>query len=397
MKHTIARRSTLFTLCCTAFIGSPSLAQSNPGRTVLRFPTDRSLGVVEHRIVAWGQSAARSPVWYPLGPAQGTVRIPPQADVRLRLDAQAVEDLSWLRGFKRNYLQAIRAAGTPLKDADLEHFRNLFALMYLDLSRTQITDKGLAILAKSLAIRDLNLRGTHVSDNGMTWAAKIRGLERLALPASIGDKGLSHLSELESLRALLLKNNEKITDAGLAILATFPKLSELDLTNTRLGDAALVHVSRIKTLRYLSLHGTKITDAGMTHLKALRGLYELKLSQTAISDQGLQSLTGMIMLETLLLGGTRITDEGLAHIGKLRSLRTLSLASTRIGDAGLEHLTALASIEKIYLNGTRVSDACVQTLARLPTLRLINLRDTQVSDAARARLRKALPDCTIIK
>ncbi|MCH7891964.1 MAG: polymer-forming cytoskeletal protein [Gemmatimonadetes bacterium] len=167
--------------------------------------------------------------------------------------------------------------------------------------------------------------------------------------------------------------------------------SELDLANTRLGDAALAPVSHIKTLRYLSLHGTKITDAGMTRLKALRGLYELKLSQTAISDQGLQSLTGMNMLATLLLGGTRITDEGLAHIGKLRSLRTLSLASTRIGDIGLGYLTALTSLEELYLNGTRVSDACVQTLAGLPSLRKINLRDTQVNFIA-----YAIPVCMFI-
>ncbi len=392
MRKVHIQYSAFIILHSAFFLGVAAQGQAKARRTILRFPVDRSLGTVEYRI----QGSPGNTSWNSLGEAQGIIRVPPKAHTRLSLSAAGATDLSPLRAFKRGYLQAIRAAGTPIKDADLEHLSTLFALMYLDLSRTAITDKGLSILAGSLAVRDLKLGGTRVSDAGMGSVAKIRGLEALELPVGISDKGLAGLSELQTLRVLVLKDNGRITDDGLKVLTVFKNLAELDLSNMGLGNAALAHIGKIASLRHLSLRGTKVTDAGMVHLKPLRRLYELKLTGTAVGDNSLEQLADMVTLETLLLGGTRITDSGLVHMGRMRSLLTLSLASTRVTDAGLAHLTKLFSLETLYLNDTQVTDAGVGYLAALTSLKKLVLRDTKISDAARARLKKTLPGCAIV-
>ena len=70
--------------------------------------------------------------------------------------------------------------------------------------------------------------------------------------------------------------------------------------------------------------------------------------------------------------GTLITDTGLEHLKGLTRLQDLALPPA-ITDVGLEHLKGLTS------------------------LRVLGLGRTRVTDSGREMLRKALPNCRIIR
>jgi hypothetical protein len=83
-------------------------------------------------------------------------------------------------------------------------------------------------------------------------------------------------------------------------------------------DDDLVHLERMKRLEYLDLRQTKISSAGLVHLRPLSNLTHLYLSNNR-----------------------RVDDAGLAHLEPLTRLVDLGLAHTKVTDAGLKHLKPL--------------------------------------------------------
>ena len=88
----------------------------------------------------------------------------------------------------------------------------------------------------------------------------------------------------------------------------------VDLSNTKVTDAGLVHLKGLTKLGILGLNNTKITDAGLVHLKELTSLKKLFLNNTKVTDAGLVHLKGLTKLEYLNLGSTVVTDIGVAQL-----------------------------------------------------------------------------------
>jgi Leucine-rich repeat (LRR) protein len=122
----------------------------------------------------------------------------------------------------------------------------------------------------------------------------------------------------------------------------------------------------------------------------------LDLSDTPVNDAELVHLQGLPGLEWLDLSRTQISDAGLVHLDGLTTLETLDLRSSPISDAGLAHLQGMMALKWLYLSNTPISDAGLAHLRKLTTLKGLVLIDTQVSDAGVAQLQEALPDCLIL-
>jgi len=93
-----------------------------------------------------------------------------------------------------------------------------------------------------------------------------------------------------------------------------PRIGELDLGNTRVGDEGLRVLRLMDRLTRLHLERTRTTDEGLEHVGPVQTLTYLNLFDTAVSDQGLEHLTGLTKLETLFLGQTDVTDEGVDQL-----------------------------------------------------------------------------------
>ena len=85
----------------------------------------------------------------------------------------------------------------------------------------------------------------------------------------------------------------------------------------------------------LNLRDTKITSAGLVHLKGLAKLTRLHLERTNVGDEGIANLTKLTTLEYLNLYGTKITDKSLDHLAGLKNLRQLYVWQTDVTDAGI--------------------------------------------------------------
>jgi hypothetical protein len=98
------------------------------------------------------------------------------------------------------------------------------------------------------------------------------------------------------------------------------------------------HMDRLDALAgqiaWLGLGRTKVTDAGLVHVGKLKMLMRLSLENTAITDAGLAHLQGLDRLEYLNLYGTKITDAGLLTLKSLKSLRSVYVWNTGVTEAG---------------------------------------------------------------
>ena len=64
----------------------------------------------------------------------------------------------------------------------------------------------------------------------------------------------------------------------------------VDLSNTQVTDADLVHLKGVTSIHSLELSNTQVSDAGLEHLKGLTDLIILDLRDTQVTDEGIEKL-----------------------------------------------------------------------------------------------------------
>ena len=84
----------------------------------------------------------------------------------------------------------------------------------------------------------------------------------------------------------------RCTDAHLALVAGFPKLTDLSLESTIISDAGIAHLAGLDSLEWLNLYRTNVGDAGLKHLSRLPALKLLPVGKTRVTDKGLAHLAG---------------------------------------------------------------------------------------------------------
>lgn len=147
------------------------------------------------------------------------------------------------------------------------------------------------------------------------------------------------IGQLRTIRTLIVPQT-RMNDTAVGKLVALP-LTNLEAWSCDLGDDGLVHLGKMQSLIALNLEGNgKITDAGVVHLANCRNLSDLALSWSAVTDDGLRSLVNL-PLKHLALNNTAVTDEGLVHVARIRTLRQLSVVGTKVTDNGAAKLKAI--------------------------------------------------------
>jgi mono/diheme cytochrome c family protein len=103
---------------------------------------------------------------------------------------------------------------------------------------------------------------------------------------------------------------KEVKPEELALLKDIPNLAELNLGNTMIDDAMLVHLKPLVNLTRLGLHNTKITDGGLAHLQDMAKLESLNVYGTAVTDAGLEKLARLKSLKRLYVWQTKVTLDG---------------------------------------------------------------------------------------
>jgi uncharacterized membrane protein len=103
-------------------------------------------------------------------------------------------------------------------------------------------------------------------------------------------------------------NNQEASDAN---IKQFAKVADqivwVKLGDTKITDAAMQDIAKMKNVTRLSLENTKITDAGLRAIKAMPNLEYLNLTGTGVTDAGVRELATLKNLKKLYLWQTKAT------------------------------------------------------------------------------------------
>jgi len=246
-------------------------------------------------------------------------------------------------------------------------------------------------------------RLTGLEGLALTYAGPIRGgLEHLAgfqklkflmLPVYIRSSQLAYLGRLPSLETLTY-TGPTVTDDRLVQISKLSTLKELSICNSKAG-RGLAHLHKLKNLRFLGLTGNRNPDIDrhLGNLAGLNQLEELSLENTLVGNAGLAHLKGMTKLQKLQLrsnpGTGRITDAGMVHLKHLKSLEELELPFDGITDAGYSHLAVLDLLRKVNI-GRDATDQSMATVGKMKSLEDLCIGSRGVTDAGMAELANCL-------
>lgn len=265
---------------------------------------------------------------------------------------------------------------------DLAHVAQVPTLKEIKLNSCPITDQGLEHLTQ-LGLELLDVSNCRmITSTGLVHISKIASLTELDLGYCVGASGFECLLSLRNLKKLVLEVCS-VGDLVCAILAQFPAIEELNLTDTAVTEEGLEHLSKLP-LKTLIVQGCSVGDSSLKHVPPT--VTHLDLFMTEITDAGIKELHFLPDLETLDVACCQVTDQGVFYLTKFTKLHTLQLYETQITDACAEILASMVSLQKLYLGKTKVSDKSLSTLAKLVNLTTLALAHCDVTDRGLAHL-----------
>lgn len=214
-----------------------------------------------------------------------------------------------------------------------------------------------------------------VEPPGPKWLRRIIGNKYFVTPVSlrvsnaavIAEGAWPRIGDLRHLQRLMV-SDLRLTNRELASLRRLPSLRLLtvgkDSISPAEGSPDFEFLSRMKQLEVFSIGVPQFGDVQMKWLAQCPKLTQVFLYGTSIGDNGLAALAGLNDLEMLGIARTPITDAGLVHLSKLPRLAYVSLNETHVSDAGLKQLAAIRTLTEVELNRTQVTPAGVEELRR---------------------------------
>jgi len=206
---------------------------------------------------------------------------------KLEVDSGTVTDAGLAQLSKLPELQVLQLNGTSVTPAGLRSLKGLRKFQLLILPPEFDWTAGLKVL------REINLLPTLSIADGPEQTAVGSASEIVAWNFNyhnLTDDGLEALQDCTQLKVLQLSGCP-VTDAGLRHLTRFPKLEVLDLSSTLLTGDGLKELGGLKRLTTLSLQYNRLlTDAAVPHLSKLKSLKSLEVFGTQISPGGIATL-----------------------------------------------------------------------------------------------------------
>lgn len=246
-------------------------------------------------------------------------------------------------------------------------------------------------------------------DSDLPWLTDLSEVEGLLLDGSLlGNAGANP--------RLFPQTGTTISDEGLATIRGLTHVESVSVCSEKMTNASLASLSRLPSLKGLSLARTQVDDDGLRHLAGRSNLVQLAIN----SDKDLELLlwprvaplkfddpvleraklrTRMHKVRAAtdwaMLGvdspdiaswglkssrPQRVTDAGLVHLKNHRQLTTLAICGSPIAGTGFQHLQQCDALNVLLLLDCPVTDAGLEQIAGLRRLRTLMLSGERISD-----------------
>lgn len=166
-------------------------------------------------------------------------------------------------------------------------------------------------------------------------------------------RAMTELASLSRLRLWKFAAKSSFETGILSELSRLPILQFLSFEESEIESASLRALATIASLRRLDLKGCRFAAEDFNFLceQWARGacprLQEVWLEGTVIGDDELQTLGRVERLRSLDLKNTTISDVGLKHLHGLKKLNWLFLLNTSVSDAGVMELAVLPQLSGV--------------------------------------------------
>ncbi len=128
---------------------------------------------------------------------------------------------------------------------------------------------------------------------------------------------VNNLSQDQNLLEVSAVNAAAFGDEQIALLAPLSgQIAWLKLGGTKITDASLKEIAKLKNLNKLHLEHTAVTDAGLVNLKGLPYLEYVNLVDTKITDAGLKTIAAMKGVRSVYIWKSAVTDSAVSQVGK---------------------------------------------------------------------------------
>ncbi|XP_012455801.2 receptor-like protein 15 [Gossypium raimondii] len=213
-----------------------------------------------------------------------------------------------------------------------------------------------------LDLSNIGLVGS-VRNEGFEKLSKLRHLQVLNLTGNhLNDSILSSLSKVSSLKSLSLAGNDLFTGSNrtneIKLLSRLNSLEKLDLSRTNMTNNFLSYLGGFSSLRTLCLQGNNLQ--GTLHLQDFYNLKKLDLSQNRI--ESLQSSYGsgrhlkLISLEEIDLSSNLFNNNIFAELSGFLNLKSLNIRWNQLnGSIDVKEFCGWSNLESLDLSENEVN------------------------------------------
>ena len=195
---------------------------------------------------------------------------------------------------------------SPAGEFDLGFLLSFPDLKHLNLGATTISDGHIeAVVAKMDSLEFLNVSGTQITDRGISFLHRCQRLETLRLTRT------------------------KVEGHGFKKVANLPHLSHIDADGAPFDNDALKWISTCRNLKQLRASSDNITDPGIGYLHAASRLEYLNLIGR-FSDEGVAGLATLPRLQCVFLQSDRLTNESVHMFYSAHDFKAVEISGANV-------------------------------------------------------------------
>jgi len=179
-------------------------------------------------------------------------------------------------------------------------------------------------------LKSLKLSYVPITDDELPYLSTFEALEHLTLfKTEVRGQGLVHLSNLPSLKRMLVMMDTRRVKPDLSGFAHLSRLEDLQLWGEGFVPEHYFPIAQCMSLRSVSLSFGKIDDSVVSRLATLPNLARINLFESSMTDEGARAMARNQNLESVVLGG-KISRAAVLEFSKLPKLSWISIQSSEL-------------------------------------------------------------------